>query len=130
MMRGQEMAVFKLLIGAVFAVALLTIIHSAVSNIGCPYSSFEEVRSLVLQASKAPGKCFNRETVCFNDGSIIERKSLEANLPGISIYSITGIAKGLKCQSNYCTFEAKLNIPIKAECSQPDYCRVVLNSLC
>ncbi|MEM0372787.1 MAG: hypothetical protein QXO69_03060 [archaeon] len=131
MFKGQEMAVFKILIGAVFAVALLAIVYSALTNVGCPYSAFDEVRNLVLQASRAPNKCFQRESVCFEKGTVISSVSLKENLLGISSLSVSSVSASslVSCAGNQCIFEKKASIPVSAKCSSTVSCAVVINSL-
>lgn len=128
MFKGQEMAVFKILIGAVFAVALLAIVYSTLANISCPYSAFDEARDLVLQASRAPGKCFQRESVCFEKGTVISAASLKENLPGITSLTVGGSPAGL-CSGGRCVFDKKVTLPATAKCSSSSSCALKLNSV-
>ena len=72
MQRGQAFTVFRILIGAVFAIGLLYLTYTLVSHFSYPYPGFDTTRGLVLQAQKGPpGKCFARETVIFYEGELL-----------------------------------------------------------
>lgn len=128
MRKGQQFTIFKMLIGAVFAVALLVFIYATVTRIECPFTSFEITRDLVLQASKAPNNCFEREKVCFASGDIFSQAGFEQNTPGIRI-SFLG-ARGITCSSSGCSFPDKFTMPVSVVCSSTGDCEVRVGQAC
>lgn len=128
-MKGQAYSVFKMLIGAVFALALLSIVYLIATQIGCPYSSFETVRELVLDASRAPGSCFERQSVCFEGGTVFTESAFEANLPGMDI-SFHPTSRGVSCTSSTCEIKDKYTIPVCVECSSFSVCKIYINEVC
>lgn len=71
MKRGQEFTVFELLIGSVFAAALLAIVYAIATQMQYPESSHDIIANLLEQATRSPGDCFSREQVSFTKDSII-----------------------------------------------------------
>ena len=67
MNKGQAFTVFKMMIGVAFAMMLLVIVYSSVKQVDCPSPAFIEVRETVLQASNAPGKCFEIKQLCISE---------------------------------------------------------------
>ncbi|MFH0986425.1 MAG: hypothetical protein V1911_00080 [Candidatus Micrarchaeota archaeon] len=130
--KGQAFSVLKLALAAAFAVTLLIIINQLVSGIDCPYSGFESVRTLTIDAMRVPGKCFNYETVCFNEEQIVNSLGLKTSIPGIDEID-------LQCVGIHCTpgangevqFVVDTRVPVSAECpDDSSNCVVTFNKLC
>lgn len=115
-MKGQQFTVMKMLIGAVFAMMLLLIVYDVATRSGCPLNSFEGIRDLVIQASRAPDKCFERTSICFNSGEILTKSGLDNNLGEVTVTLKSSAIPGL-CTTDRCTLETKYKIPVSVECS-------------
>jgi len=128
MKKGQAFTVFKMLIGAAFAMMLLVVIYQAVNNIGCSTYCVDEIKSLTLQAVNMPGSCFEKQ-VCFDKGAVIEgsylKKSL--NLASVSVHSPLS---SIHCSSNSCEFDFKANLPVKVKCDSPTSCDITIGKKC
>jgi hypothetical protein len=103
-MKGQAFSTFKILIGAVFATALLVIIYTVVTQIAPPYSGYEATRDLLLQAQKAPGLCFSKSSVAFVEGEDLSGFGV-TNIPnspfnsGPTIIKAGTLPVSIKCTS-------------------------------
>ncbi len=113
-MKGQQFTVMKMLVGAVFAMILLIIIYESAVRVDCPLNSFETIRDLVIQAARAPEKCFERTTVCFNQGEIITKSGLDNNLQGTTVTLSSSINN--LCTLGTCTFTNKYKVPVNVLC--------------
>lgn len=126
-MKGQQFTVMKMLVGAVFAIVLLTIVYQYATSTDCPLNSFETIRDLVMQAQRAPGKCFETVSVCFNQGEIISKLGLENNLVGVTI-SLSSSIPNL-CTADSCTLNNKYKVPVNVQCSGSS-CSVNIGDRC
>lgn len=99
MNKGQIGTVFKLIISAAFAVALLGIIYSYTSSISPPITGINAAESVLESASNAPDKCFSRDPVRFREGQIYEPRILETHTGGISV-TIENELKGIYDESS------------------------------
>ena len=133
--RGQAFTVFKMLIGLAFAMALLGLIYEATSNISCPSPAFKEVETIVLQASRAPNKCFER-TICFDKNALLE-KGYYSKAIGVNVdFNLPSSFSLASCGSGSCSFSKKISVPVKVTCSPPSSsssspsCRVDLAQTC
>ena len=70
MKKGQSSDVFTMLIGSVFAVAMLLLIYSAVQSIEPPFSSFEVMKDIAQKAYKNKDLCFGQK-VPFVKGEVL-----------------------------------------------------------
>lgn len=125
------MAVLKMLIGAVFAVALLAIVYSSLGNIGCPYSSFDEMKDIISQAARVDGKCFKKDLVCFDKNAVIDASALQKNLPGLAVNSVTARGSDITCTSDRCVVDSKMSLPASAICGLSSgvvSCNLYINS--
>ena len=131
MNKGQEFSVFKMLIGAGFAVVFLAVIYQAASNVGCPSPSATEIADLSKQAVNFPGKCFEKE-VCFDKGDIINsdyfKKSL--NLNSMSIEHVSSSSLFTCSGTTECELKHKATFPVRVICSSYSDCRVTLGARC
>ena len=115
-MRAQAFTVFKMMIGAVLAVALLAMVYQLVHGLNPPYTGFEAVRELVISASNAPNKCFQRNKIVFQKDEEISREGLEANTGvGITLRDDNGVF--IHRNNNVYKAKTRLEIPVTAQCS-------------
>ena len=121
LMRGQAFTTFKILIGAVFAVALLTIIYYIVPAYQYPYSGVEETRNLVIQAYRAPGKCFTREKIQFKQGEAFTQGAFDPIT--VKFESTNIVQEKISCSLTYCTVKQKITAPVSVNCTTNE-CKV------
>ncbi len=126
--KGQAFTVFKMLIGLAFAMALLGLIYQATSNITCPSPGFKELETLVLQASRAPDKCFER-TICFDKHALIEKNYYQSSI-GVSVSFHDDAFHPRICSGSSCSFPRKLSTPVSVTCSSHSLCNVYLGESC
>ncbi len=70
--KAQIGTVYKLLISAVFAVALLAIVHNYTQSMHPPITGMDAAKEVLESASRAPGRCFSRDPVHFIEGEYYE----------------------------------------------------------
>ena len=120
--RGQAFSIFKILMGAVFAVALLVIVYTTVSQYVFPYTGYEITKDIVLQATKSPGDCFSRDEVAFKrDEILVENlafKEIDVN------FDTSGVSTVFDCPAGECTVKHDINTPVSVLCSTPKKCTV------
>ena len=125
--KGQAFTVFKMLIGLAFAMALLGLIYQATSNISCPSQGFKEVETLVLQASRVPGKCFER-TVCFDKNALLEEYYYNHAI-GVDVnFNDDAFSPHHICSGGTCSFPRKLSTPVSVECDSS--CTIYIGKDC
>ncbi len=127
-MKAQAFTVFKMMIAAVLAVALLAMVYQMLQGVNPPYSGFEAVRELVIQASNAPGQCFQRNRVVFQKDEEISKEGLSANT-GVSV-ALHDSNQVFEHLGNAYKAKTRLEIPVKAECSSPSLCEVYFAEEC
>jgi hypothetical protein len=119
-MKGQAFSVFKILIGSVFAVVLLTIVYQALSSYNSPISALDIIKNTLVQASNAPKKCFLAESVDISEGERIDKNSFSPII-------VKSLAKASNvpatCAGTGCTFNSKIKIPVTALCDL-DGCKI------
>ncbi len=86
--KGQSGAVFKLLIAATFASALLAIVYGYVQSIRPPITGIDAAESVLRSASDAPRECFSRDPVQFQEGQPY-RGDMFQNMLGEEINTVT-----------------------------------------
>ena len=111
-MRGQAFSTFRILIGAVFAVALLSIVYYVVSSYNIPILGIETVRDVITQAKNAPDQCFLRNFVEFNAGDIVSAGSFSP-----FIVCLKSSYPPIQCSCSSCRIEQKVKISVSAKCS-------------
>jgi len=118
--KGQASSVFRIMIGATFAVALLIIIYSATSGIRYPYSGLDSCRDVVLEAQKGPGKCFAREKVSFSKEEQVMRQDFGADV----VFRSTAF---FSCPtSSGCVSKQTATAQISAKCTSTTQCTLYL----
>jgi len=111
-MKGQAFSVFKILIGAVFAVAMLSIIYSIVSSYSSPIPGIQTISDLIKQANNAPEQCFSRPHAQFNMNDNIDKDSF---LP--AIVALHSTESAVDCGSGSCKVAQTTDIPVSVKCS-------------
>ena len=126
-MRGQAFTVFKMLIGGVFAMAMLMLIYQAVGNVSCPTYAFDEILDLSVQASRMPGGCFEKR-VCFDKGTILSSSAFTKNSVLNSVSFDT--SNDFCSSSSKCVLDYKVNLYVKVKCSTTSSCKVFIGDRC
>ncbi|MBS3060072.1 MAG: hypothetical protein J4432_01035 [DPANN group archaeon] len=113
--RGQAFSVFKILIGAVFATAMLIIVYNVVESIEFPYQSAEAIRDMVINANQGRDLCFSRTELIFTDG---ERYQGNLSTPiAITYRGAERLQDGaIKCTGTSCTILRDSKLKISALC--------------
>jgi len=119
MKKAQSGDVVMMLIGGVFAVALLIVIYGVIGAIEPPISGFEVIMDVSKQAYKAQGLCFSRQAVPFHDSEVVMLKD-------ILIPDLTFKAKGnLNAFSRIGTSliaEVATSMPVSVKCNSETDC--------
>ncbi len=103
----------KILIGAVFAVAMLSIVYYIVATYTPPLTGIETVGDMIKQANNAPGKCFSRDRVDFSKDDSIDARSFSP-----SIVQLHYASPAISCAgADRCTITSKISVPVAVECS-------------
>lgn len=123
MNKGQAFATFKILIGAVFATALLVMVYMIIATISYPISGFESTKEVIIQAYRAPELCFARENVLFTKGEEFTEQSLERAV-GTSVDIKKPAPNMEKISDGHYRVESDLNIPVSAKCDASGDCDV------
>lgn len=131
MFKAQAMSVFKLMIAAVIAVALLTIVTIFLSSTKCQYNGIEELKNLIIQAVNAPGECLERNAICFDNGDIFREEAFANSIPNLDSISFDEENDNLniECSSSECSFSETVKLPVKVICDI-NSCEVYFNSRC
>lgn len=119
-MKGQAFSTLKILIGAVFAVMLLTIVYY-VSVYHSPIPSAEALKRLALQASNAPNECVSTEEVYFVKGEIIIASAAFFSPTSVSCVSSSypSSSSPISCSScDSCRIDREIKTAVSARCSQ------------
>lgn len=130
MKKAQAFATFKILIGAVFATALLVMVYMIVATISYPISGFESTKTIIIQAYRAPGLCFARENVLFAEGEEFTEQGLKEAI-GVALQSVTVQKKAPNMEEisdGHYKVESDLNIPVSATCDAFGDCEVYFYS--
>lgn len=110
-MRGQAFTIMKMLLGVAFAMAMLIIVYNLPQSKPNIELSVEAIEQTAQYASRAPGKCFERERVKFIKGEAIRESafttplSLETSLP----------AGAVECDGEVCNIYENIEVPVSAE---------------
>ena len=125
--KGQQFTVFKMMIAAAFAMALLVLVYQFIYSVSCPTDAVLEIKNLLIQASNTPEKCYAREQLCFDKGTILQSSFYTSSIPGISSVHLEDNNLGI-CSTNECNFNSQLTIPISVKCISSSSCDVFLAS--
>ncbi len=123
--KGQIGTVYKLLIGAAFAMALLTIAYNYTQTISSPITGLDASKKVLESASEAPDKCFSRNPVLFQKGQLFTGSML-AEYAGIDqsvnvdYDAVSGVFKSNK-------FTAGIESSVSAQCNSGS-CTLYLGS--
>jgi len=113
-LKGQAFSTFKILIGAVFAVALLVIVYNLIYV--SPIHGTDTLKDLVKSASNAPGQCFWRETADFNGGEmIVSDMFLPIKADCLLSRKAQACPSCTSCCSS-CSIVQKIRMPVSAKC--------------
>ena len=126
MKKAQAFTTFKLLIGAVLAVALLFIVYS-VSQPETPFPGIQLIQETLTKASKAPEKCITREKVQFTKGEKINLESYSASHQ-VTLTRPDAAAGLFDCNGPLCSVKETTTVPISAKCDKDGPCTVYLAS--
>lgn len=126
--KGQAFTVFKMMIAAAFAMALLALIYSSLSNVNCPAPAFNELKSMILDASRISGDCIVREGVCFNKGEIITNGFYENTLNINNVEFDDNNIGFCESSGDKCLFESQIILPVSVKCTSHDDCTVYIAS--
>lgn len=124
-MKGQAFTVFKMLIGAVFAVGLLLIVYAVVGGMNYPLSGVGETKNLLLQASRAPGLCFERSIIPFTKDEGFTDAAL-----GFAGRLDLQSGAGIECGVSSCTVKNDIEVPVSAKCVAGSDCYVCFGKPC
>ncbi len=125
-MRGQEFTIFRILIGAAFALSLLLIISAFMSNLPNPMTGREAVMDLVINAARVPGKCFEHD-VYFQKGETISALDLEQKC-GKDVFLHSSVSAVI-CNSDECFVTHKIKLTVSVSCTTSS-CSVYFGSSC
>lgn len=126
-MKGQAFTVFKMLIGAAFAAALLVIVYGSIHGIGCSSYAVDNMLTLTKQAVNMPGSCFENQ-ICFDKGTVFKQDFFVSSL-NLNSMSISSDVKHV-CQSGNCNFGFKANLPVSVSCSSGLDCQLSIGRHC
>ncbi len=127
MRRGQEFAVFKLVIAAAFAMVMLGLILGVTQYIesqAFSSSAFGTTFYLLKDAMNGPGKCFFRERIVFFQGDSFNEDSLRrAGLQNIEVTLDASSVSAIDCAGGKsCTAMEKVSVPAVAKCDAAAGC--------
>lgn len=112
-MKGQAFSTMKILMGAVFAVAMLAIVYHIISTYTPPLTGIETVGDMIKQANNAPGKCFSRDRVDFSKDDSIDARSFSPSI--VQMHSASPV---ISCVgTDRCTITSKVSVPVAVGCS-------------
>lgn len=127
MKRGQEFAVFKLVIAAAFAMVMLGVILGVTAYLQSQAfgsSAFGTTFSILRDAANAPEKCFFRERVVFFAGDAFSGESIKrAGLEKVSVQFISSVS-AVQCTGSGCSATEQVAIPVVAKCDSGANCRI------
>jgi len=112
MKKAQSGDVVMMLIGGVFAVALLIVIYGVIAAIEPPISGFETLQDLSKQAYKAQGLCFSRQAVPFHDGEVV---MLDKFIPDLT-FEAKGNLNAFSPTSGVLIADIAVSMPVSAKC--------------
>ena len=126
--KGQAFTVFKMMIAAAFAMGLLVLVFNALDNIGCPTPAVNEIENLILQASRTPSDCYERQNICFDEGAILNEDFYKSSL---SLNAVTFDSGTLGfCSGGLCDFEYQVTLSVSVNCISSKACTVYIGKLC
>jgi len=130
-MKGQAFSVFKILIGAVFAVVLLSIVYYVTAYNQFPPSGVLIIKTVANEANNAQELCFSRKFADFSGGEVMTTGAayfsdikLDCFVPKSGAFSCSGGSSD--CHSE-CSATAKVTLPVSAKCASGT-CTVFLGS--
>ena len=122
-MKGQAFSTMKILMGAVFAVAMLAIVYYIIASYSPPITGIEILGDMIKQANNAPEKCFFRERLDFNKGDSISSVSFSPF--NVNFHSNSPL---ISCSSSSCTISDKVSVPVAIKCDTMSKCYVYFAS--
>ncbi len=128
MKRGQAGTVFKMMVGAAFAVAFLVVILHSSEKIKCPTYCATDIKELTVQALNMPGSCFEK-TVCFDKGAVLNEAYFKKALD-LNYFKINSNLNTLHCSFGSCQFDFKANLPVSVKCSSTSSCTATIGKTC
>jgi hypothetical protein len=112
-MRGQAFSTMKILMGAIFAVTMLSIVYYIISAYSPPLTGIETVGNMIKQANNAPNKCFSQDRVDFTKDDSIDARSFQPFT--VRLHSASAV---ISCTgTDRCTVKNKVSTPVAAMCS-------------
>ena len=130
-MKGQAFSVFKILIGAVFAVVLLAIVYYVTAYNQFPPSGVLTIKTVANEANNAQELCFSRKFADFSGGEVIRTDAqyfsdiqLDCFVAKSGAFSCTDGPSS--CYSE-CSATTKVTLPVSAQCASGT-CTVFLGS--
>ena len=114
-MKGQSSTVMIMLVGSVFAVALLILVFTFLGGIEPPFHGFKLTQDLVLQASKdKTGLCFGWDKVPFQEGEAMAVSNFLKGADSITAETHSGL---IKCSSTSCEVISDVQTAVSASCT-------------
>jgi len=130
-MKGQAFSVFKILLGAVFAVVLLSIVYDVTIKNQFPSSGVLIIKTVANEANNAQELCFSRKFADFGGGEVIRPDAkyfsdikLDCFVEKSGAFSCSGVTPS--CREE-CSVTAKVTLPVSAKCTAGT-CTVFLGS--
>ena len=115
-MKGQAFSTFKILIGAVFAMVLLSIVYN-VATYKPPISSSVIIKGLVTQASNAQDVCFSRDAVDFVKGEVVTADAEAFSPTSVPCLSGRPPFSCVSCLTSSCCKSCRIDMNIKSAIS-------------
>ena len=133
-MKGQAFAVMKMAIGAVFAVALLTLIYFLTQNINPPTTAYLESSHMITEALNAKGQCIGRTIVTYKENEVLTPSVYIAasKLDSVTVNAplhLIGASGAFKYYNGDCCSvrdSAKLPLSVKCDLTAAKNCNIYL----
>jgi len=130
-MKGQAFSVFKILIGAVFAVVLLSIVYYVTANNQFPSSGVLIIKTVANEANNAQELCFSRKFADFSGGETIRTDAQYFSAIKLDCFVTKSGAFSCSDGTSSCYIECsattKVTLPVSAKCTAGT-CTVFLGS--
>lgn len=129
--KGQIGTIFKILVGAVFAMAMLGIIYSYINSVSYPGSGIETIKTAISDAKSAKGECIVRKSVKLTSGTQISASTLgidSLELKG-GIVGNQGTESPIYEIGDSFKVNKDLTIPMAFKCSPASPCIIYFNKM-